>query len=77
MNIYLTRTAVESIGELEKEDIERLFGVLERIRIRPGRYLRKLINDPGYRLRMEGVRIYLDIAEDDIVVLLVKTNNTQ
>jgi len=72
MTIYLSGTAVGSLGELPRDESERILGVLERIRIKPQKYLRKMIKDPAYRLRMEGFKLYLDLSEDDIIVLLLK-----
>jgi mRNA interferase RelE/StbE len=72
MAIYLSGTVVGSLGELPVDDRIRILGVLERIRIKPQSYLRKLIKDPSYRLKMEGFRLYLDLSEDDIIILLLK-----
>ena len=72
MTIYLSGIAVYTLGELPVDERKKVLGVLERIRIKPEKYLRKMIKDPAYRLRMEGFRLYMDLSEDDIIILLLK-----
>ena len=72
MAVYLSGTALNTLGELSPDERERIMGVLERISIRPERYLRKMKWDPAYRLRMDDLRIYLDISGEDVVVLVLK-----
>jgi len=44
-------------------------GAVERIRVHPERYLRKMLMDPAYRLQTEDHFIYIDLSGDDIIVL--------
>lgn len=74
MAVYLSGTTLKTLGELAPFERERIFGVLERVRIRPEKYVRKLLNDPAYRLRMEGFNLYIDLSEGDLVVLLIMRN---
>ncbi len=70
-DIYFSRTAVSSLRNMEVSEARRIVCVLERIRIRPDRYLRKLVNDPAYRLRTGPGYVYIDLSEDDLIVLMI------
>ena len=70
-DIYFSRSAVSSLRNMEVSEARRIVCVLERIRVRPERYLRRLVSDPAYRLRVEMGYLYMDLSEDDLVVLMI------
>lgn len=70
--IIFTDTSRKQFKKLEKDLQERILNVLERIRIRPERYVKKLIGDPGYRLRVGDYRIILDIKKTKLIILVIK-----
>ncbi len=70
--ILFTDTSLKQFKKLEKELQERVIKSLERIRIRPEKYVKKLIGDPGYRLRVGDHRVILDIEKDKLVILVIK-----
>jgi mRNA interferase RelE/StbE len=70
--VLFTESAKKDLKELEKGDAERILCALERIRICPERYVRKLVGDPGYRLRVGDYRVIMDIYEDKLVILVIK-----
>jgi len=45
---------------------------LERIRTNPWRYVKKLVDDPGYRLRVGDYRVILDIDGRRLLILVIK-----
>jgi mRNA interferase RelE/StbE len=69
--IFFTDNASKQLKKLEKKDQERIIKSLERIRIRPEAYVTKLIDDPGYRLRVGDYRIILDIEKEKLIVLVL------
>lgn len=69
--IFFTDKASKQLKRLEKDDRERIIKSLERIRIRPEAYVTKLIDDPGYRLRVGDYRVILDIKKEKLIILVL------
>ena len=70
--IIFTDTSRKQFKKLEKDVQERIINVLERIRIRPEKYVEKLIGNLGYRLRVGDYRVILDIKKNKLVILVIK-----
>ena len=70
--IVFTDTSRKQFKKLEKDTQERIIKALERIRIRPEAHIKKLVDDPGYRLRVGEYRIILDIEKEKLIILVVK-----
>ena len=70
--ITFTDTSRKQFRKLEKDAQERIIKALERIRIRPESYVKKLVGGLGYRLRVGDYRIILDIQKSELVILVVK-----
>ena len=69
--IIFTDKSLKQLKKLEKKDQERIIKSLERIRIRPEAYVTKLIDDPGYRLRVGDYRIILEIEKEKLIMLVL------
>ena len=70
--IFFTDTSRKQFKKLEKNVQERIIKTLERIRIRPEVHVKKLIGDPGYRLRVGEYRVIIDIYKDKLIILVIK-----
>jgi mRNA interferase RelE/StbE len=70
--ITFTDTSRRQFRKLEKDVQERIIKALERIRIRPESYVKKLVGDPGYRLRVGDYRVILDIEKSELIILVIK-----
>jgi len=70
--IVFTDTSRKQFKKLEKNIQERIIKALERIRIRPEVHVKKLVGDPGYRLRVGEYRVILDIYKDNLIILVIK-----
>ena len=70
--IIFTDTSRKQFKKLEKDIQERIIKALERIRIRPEAHIKKLVGDPGYRLRVGEYRIILDIEKEKLIILAIK-----
>ena len=70
--VIFSKKAKKQLSKLEKDIRERIVSALERIRIRPEAYVKKLVGDPGYRLRVGDYRIILDIQKDKLIILVIK-----
>ena len=67
--------ADKALGQLEKVERnlkERIIATLERIRIRPEVHVKKLIGDPGFRLRVGDYRIILEIDKNKLIILILE-----
>lgn len=69
--IIISEKAFKEISKLEKSIQKRIINGLERIRFRPEAYVKKLVGDPEYRLRVGDYRIILDINKNNLLVLKV------
>ncbi len=70
--ITFTDTSRKQFRKIEKDVQERIIKILERIRIRPESYVKKLVGDPGYRLRVGDYRVILDIQKSELIILVIK-----
>ena len=70
--IIFTDTSRKQFRKLEKDVQERIIKALERIRIRPEAHVKKLVGDPGYRLRVGEYRVIIEIEKDELIILVIK-----
>jgi len=70
--IIFTDTSRKQFKKFEKDIQERIIKAIERIRIRPEAHIKKLVGDPGYRLRVGEYRIILDIEKEKLIILVIK-----
>jgi len=73
--IVFTDISRKQFRKLEKDVQERIISALERIRIRPESYVKKLVGDPGYRLRVGDYRVILDIEKSELIILVIKVGH--
>jgi len=69
-NIVFSEPALRQLKRLDSKTQARIISVLERIRVRPERFVRKLVNDPGYKLRAGDYIVILDIEKFSFVAIL-------
>lgn len=69
--IIFARKSLKKLKKLPKASQERIISSLERIRIRPEKYVKKLIGETAYRLRVGEYRIILDIKRKQILILVL------
>lgn len=70
--ILFSLSAKKQLQKLDKIPQKHIISVLERIRIRPERFLKKLVGDPGYRLRIGDYRVIMDIDKGNLLILVIK-----
>ena len=64
--------ALKQLRKLDTKIRERIIATLERIRIRPEVYLKKLVGDEGYRLRVGDYRVVVDLDKERLIILVLK-----
>ena len=70
-DVVFSDKAYKQLKKLHRETQSRIIAALERIRIRPERYIAKLVGDPGYKLRVDDYRIILDIDHNILRILVI------
>ncbi len=73
--IIFSATALRELKKLERQDQKRIISALERLRIRPERYVSKHVGDPGYRLRVGQYQVIMDIDEGKLMILVIKVGH--
>jgi mRNA interferase RelE/StbE len=70
--IIVSDLAREQLRRLSPELKNRIGCVLERIRIRPFHFVKRLVGSPYYRLRVGNYRVILDIKQDQLIIFLIE-----
>ena len=70
--IIFSDDAKKQLKNLSFEMKERIGNVIERIKTRPFSFVKKLIESPYYRLRVEDYRVILDIQQNKLVILVIE-----
>jgi len=69
--VRFTETALNQLRKLEKKIQIRIMAILERVKISPERYLRKLRGRAEYRLRVGDYRILILVDREKLILLVV------
>lgn len=70
--VIFSDLALKQLNKLDREIGQRIISTLERIRIRPDAYVKKLVGDEGYRLRVGNYRVILDIDKEKLMILVLR-----
>ena len=71
-DINVSDKARVQLKKLPKEVQARVIAVLERVRMRPGSYFKKLVDEPYFRLRVGKYRLIVDIKYGVLLVVAIK-----
>ena len=70
--LIFSETFRQQFSKLEKTMQQRIVSALERIRIRPEHFVRRLVGSQYYRLRVGDYRVILDVKNDKMVVFIIE-----
>jgi mRNA interferase RelE/StbE len=73
--IFFSDSAVKQLHKLDKQMQQRIIAALERIRIKPESYVKKLVGEPGFRLRVGDYRVLMDIDQGRLMILVIKVGH--
>ena len=71
-HVIFSDLALKQLRKLDREIEQRTISTLERIRIRPDAYVKKLVGDEGYRLRVGNYRVILDLDKEKLIILVLR-----
>lgn len=67
--------AMKQFEKLEKPVQERILAALERIKVRPYDYVKRLAGRPYYRLRIGDYRVIIDIKSELLLILVIEVGH--
>lgn len=70
--ILFSETSEKQLEKLERSVQERILNALERIRIRPESFVKRLVGSQFYRLRVGNYRVILDIVHDKVLIIVIE-----
>ncbi len=70
--VIFSDLALKQMKKLDEEIRRRIISTIERIRIRPDAYVKKLVGDEGYRLRVGDYRVILDLDKEQLIILVLR-----
>ncbi|MDO8556425.1 MAG: type II toxin-antitoxin system RelE/ParE family toxin [Nanoarchaeota archaeon] len=70
-DLLFSDQAVKQIDKLSKEMQARVRVCLERCRIRPYAYLKRLVGSPYCSLRVGGYRLIIDVQDQQLRILVL------
>lgn len=73
--VLFTETALNQLHKLDRSIQERIIAILERVRLSPERYLRKLKGRPEYRLRVGDYRLLILVDRDKQILYMVEVGH--
>ena len=73
--LIFSDTFKRQFSKLEKIVQQRIISALERIRIRPEAFVKKLVGEPYYQLRIGDYRVILDIKKDKLIIFVVEVGH--
>ena len=73
--IDFSLTAEKQLLKLDKNAQRRIIATLERVRIRPHSYVKKLVACTYFRLRVGDYRVILDIKKSKLIIFVVETGH--
>ncbi|HLC72113.1 MAG TPA: type II toxin-antitoxin system RelE/ParE family toxin [Candidatus Nanoarchaeia archaeon] len=73
--LQYTDKALKQLEKLDKNMQDRILHTLERIRIRPTTYVKKLVGNPYFRLRVGDYRIIVSIKNDQMIIMVVEVGH--
>lgn len=70
--IIVSDLAKKQLAKLPQGIKDRIGYALERIRIRPFHFVKRVIGSPYYRLRVGDYRVILDIKQAKLIIFVVE-----
>ena len=69
--IILAKKVEKFLDKLDSKDRERIILAIEKLRIRPDAYLKRLVGDKSYKFRVGDYRLIVDLEKGKLLVLVI------
>jgi len=69
--VFFSDTALKQLKKLERDIQRRIIAAIERIRIKPEGFVRRLVGEPYFKLRVGDYRVILDIKREKMIVMVL------
>ncbi|MCK4521290.1 MAG: type II toxin-antitoxin system RelE/ParE family toxin [Nanoarchaeota archaeon] len=73
--LVYTEKFLKQLKKLDKDVQKRIVLTLERIRIRPYPYIKKLVGCPYFRLRTGAYRVIVNIKENKLIIYVLEVGH--
>jgi len=73
--IEFSSLSKKQLLKLDSKTQIRILSVLQRIRIRPHAYVKKLVGNPYFRLRVGDYRVILKIEENKLIIFVIEVGH--
>lgn len=73
--ILFSEQAKKQLVALHADTRERIGYALERIKIRPYQFVKRLYNSKYYRLRIDDYRVILNILNNQLIIYVIKVGH--
>lgn len=70
--IIISKKVERFLDKLNSKERERIIFALEKLRIRPEAYLKRLVGETSYKFRVGNYRLIIDLNKNYLQVLVVK-----
>ena len=70
--VIFSDLALKQLRKLDREIGQRIISSLDRIRLRPDAYIKKLVGDDGYKLRVGSYMVILDLDREKPTILVLR-----
>ena len=74
-SIIYTKKVLNQLNKLDFETKRRIINSLEKIRVRPHHFVKKLIGTSYFRLRVQDYRVILDIKNKDLIIYVLEAGH--
>ncbi len=69
--VFFSDTAFRQLKKLEREVQKRIIAAIERIRVRPESFVKRLVGEPYFKLRVGNYRVILDIKKSSMIIMVI------
>jgi Cytotoxic translational repressor of toxin-antitoxin stability system len=71
-SVLFSDLSLKQLKKLDGETRQRIITSIERIRIRPNAYIKRLVGEEGYRFRVGDYMVILDLDNERLIVLVLR-----
>jgi len=70
-SVTFSDLSLKQLKRLDKAAQSRIIATINRCRVRPHSYVKKLVDSPYYRLRVGKYRVILNIMNNELMIFVI------